>query len=265
MFVVYCPWHSWEDQEMRMIRRKEELCRWPTSKGKQQPWANPKTGSGLLVSPQKPRDGYPHEYHHLAWDLLHFQLALNLGRSPLFRLGSKKAFQKPQPPFPFHLKGVPGSPFFSAGYQNLARFCPSPLRARPTFEASGVASNSELTSWRIRAVARQRNELAGRVAGVQGCQGTYLCYRPWKHEPILGLLMFILSPKGVYTPYKISWKPGKPRGMNKGYVLPPLDGGNKAFGLGLFGHRLNGCECLPGPFEGFWGLAERKTKRKTNI
>ena len=32
-----------------------------------------------------------------------------------------------------------------------------------------------------------------------------------------GLLMFI--PPRVYTPYKVDCKPGKPRGMNKGYVL----------------------------------------------
>ena len=29
-----------------------------------------------------------------------------------------------------------------------------------------------------------------------------------------------LPSQGVYTPYEVSWKPGKPRGMNKGYVLP---------------------------------------------
>ena len=32
-----------------------------------------------------------------------------------------------------------------------------------------------------------------------------------------------LSPKGVYTLYEVGWKPRKPRGMNKGYVLPPLE------------------------------------------
>ena len=41
-----------------------------------------------------------------------------------------------------------------------------------------------------------------------------------------GLLMFIpLSPKGVYiyiyTPYKVGWKPRKPRSMKKRQVLPP--------------------------------------------
>ena len=33
--------------------------------------------------------------------------------------------------------------------------------------------------------------------------------------------MFIpLSPKGVYTPREVGWKPGKPRRMQKGYVHP---------------------------------------------
>ena len=32
-----------------------------------------------------------------------------------------------------------------------------------------------------------------------------------------------LSPKGVYTPHKVAWKPGKPGGMNKGCVLRPLE------------------------------------------
>ena len=40
-----------------------------------------------------------------------------------------------------------------------------------------------------------------------------------------GLLMFItLSRKGVYTPFKVGWKPGKPRAMNKGYVPATLRG-----------------------------------------
>ena len=42
-----------------------------------------------------------------------------------------------------------------------------------------------------------------------------------------GLPMFIPFPlpkRGtVYTPYKVGWKPRKPLGMNKGYVIPPVD------------------------------------------
>ena len=44
-----------------------------------------------------------------------------------------------------------------------------------------------------------------------------------------GLLTFIISPlpfKEVFAPYEVDWKPEKPRGMNKGYALPPSDKGN---------------------------------------
>ena len=52
-----------------------------------------------------------------------------------------------------------------------------------------------------------------------------------------GLLMFIpLSPKGVYTPYKVGGKPRKPRGTNKGYVLPPSEKSLKQHGT--YGTRL---------------------------
>ena len=51
---------------------------------------------------------------------------------------------------------------------------------------------------------------------------TYPLYIPLGQMNPKGLLMFIpLSPKGVCTPYQVAWKPGKPRGKNKGYVLPP--------------------------------------------
>ena len=39
-------------------------------------------------------------------------------------------------------------------------------------------------------------------------------------------MFILLSLHGVYTAYKVGWKrwkPGKPRNMNKGYVLPPWD------------------------------------------
>ena len=55
---------------------------------------------------------------------------------------------------------------------------------------------------------------------------TYPFYIPLGKMNPKGLLMFIpLSPKGVYTPYVVGWKPRKPRGMNKGYALPPLEKG----------------------------------------
>ena len=53
---------------------------------------------------------------------------------------------------------------------------------------------------------------------------TYPFYIPLGQMNPKGLRMFIpLSPKGIYTPYKVDWKPRKLRSMNKGYVLPPLD------------------------------------------
>ena len=49
-------------------------------------------------------------------------------------------------------------------------------------------------------------------------------FRPLGQMNPKGLLIFIpLSPKEGYTPDKVVWTPRKPMGMNKGYVLPPLE------------------------------------------
>ena len=59
---------------------------------------------------------------------------------------------------------------------------------------------------------RHSLERSSRASGFQQCQSTYPFYIPLGQMNPKGLLMFILlSPKGVYTPYKVGWKPWKPR------------------------------------------------------
>ena len=73
---------------------------------------------------------------------------------------------------------------------------------------------------------RTVNSFQGLHLGLlQGCK-----YIPLLHTPLTndskrpGDVHTISSPpKGVYTPCQVGWKPRKPRAMNKGYVLPPLE------------------------------------------
>ena len=46
---------------------------------------------------------------------------------------------------------------------------------------------------------------------------------PWENEPKRPADVHTPPPKMVFIPYKVGWRLGKPSGMNKGYVLPPLD------------------------------------------
>ena len=76
---------------------------------------------------------------------------------------------------------------------------------------------------------------------IQGCLYIPLLHTPWGNEPKQLPPFIPLSPKGVYAPFKVAWKPGKPRGMNKGYVLPPEMSDPQT-------PRLTTCQAaLPGP------------------
>ena len=61
---------------------------------------------------------------------------------------------------------------------------------------------------------------------IQGVRGWYrpLLDTPWANEPNSPADVHTPLPKRGICPYKVGWNPGKPRGMNKGYVLPPLKG-----------------------------------------
>ena len=71
------------------------------------------------------------------------------------------------------------------------------------------------------------NEGTQRAGGIVKCDVVGNIPMVLVHSPftyLLRKLMFIpLSPKAVYTPSEVGWKPWKPRGMNKGYALPPLE------------------------------------------
>ena len=85
----------------------------------------------------------------------------------------------------------------------------------------------ELLDFAQELLLRPRASLLGKIPAVSRCFG---CPVP-RYIPLLPLglmnpkgLMFIrLSLKEAYIPYKVCWKPWKIRGMNRGYVLPPLE------------------------------------------